>query len=753
MSLQVWLPLNKDPNMTPEIVSYRKESGVTLTEDTDGWYKVQDTTHASGSRWGIYYDFAVKPNTTYTLYVYSKSTTGIKASINIQSFAVVTWPTQRDTNTTSDEKLTTYSWTTGPSDSIARVYLALITTSTKANDYVFYKEPRVYEAPQNQGIANTNITENGAIYQSNAGKLGGCFKTTSNAHIDLKYNGDQVNTGSISFGGWFNFNKNELQERFSTYTYTDVRTTPTGNIIGNNSYGGVGLIWYTNNMYNTNGILNNLYITCSIRSTNNGARATSGREIPFNTWVHLFLIFNKITKELQLWINGELVQYSIMLDFDDARSQNLMLNYNAVWGGNGPSFNIPFLVNDVRIYDHALSVQEIKELARGLVLHYPLNNNGFGNENLILSSHSVTSGGNANGITSSYELDGSLKVISTSGNGNYRSVLFAADSKSNVAAKLSAGDAYSISVDVKVASGTKLPTLFINTNNGYKQLQGDIKLNKWIRAYYSGIWVTPASDSYGSIHLHLGFSNAIGTYYFKNFKLEKSPKPTPWSPAPSDALAMTMGMNNSIAYDISGFQNNGTITGAQSTLTDTVRYNVATYFDGASYIVTDYYSNLGTGDFTISAWIKLELNSSKTYQPIIINKGTGAASVGCGIYFNHNQNKFLWSTADGFAATEVWTANTFADIYDKWTHVVMVRNSSDSKKGYFYIDGTRVELASVPAIRDVSNSTYPMVIGAIGPHNYSTYQWTGGISDVRLYTTALSAADIQELYKMGREVN
>jgi len=36
------------------------------------------------------------------------------------------------------------------------------------------------------------------------------------------------------------------------------------------------------------------------------------------------------------------------------------------------------LINDVRIYDHALSPREVAEIAKGLVLHYPLNRRGFG---------------------------------------------------------------------------------------------------------------------------------------------------------------------------------------------------------------------------------------------------------------------------------------------------------------------------------------------------------------------------------------
>ena len=42
-------------------------------------------------------------------------------------------------------------------------------------------------------------------------------------------------------------------------------------------------------------------------------------------------------------------------------------------------------MNDLRIYDNCLSTEQIKEISKGLVLHYPLNN-GCGNDNLVTNS-------------------------------------------------------------------------------------------------------------------------------------------------------------------------------------------------------------------------------------------------------------------------------------------------------------------------------------------------------------------------------
>ena len=169
------------------------------------------------------------------------------------------------------------------------------------------------------------------------------------------------------------------------------------------------------------------------------------------------------------------------------------------------------------------------------------------------------------------------------------------------------------------------------------------------------------------------------------------------------------------------------------------------YLDGTSnhHINTGYKTAFGTGDFTIAMWVKIPTITSGTYYAVATSKSSGANTVGVGVYWHYGNKKFLWSEATGSARYEIWTSETFTDIYDKWIHLVMIRNSDDEKKGYFYINGERHELASVPGIQDISTGT-DLLLGKTSNNSYLIKAY---YNDVRIYDHALSAKEVKEISK------
>jgi hypothetical protein len=170
----------------------------------------------------------------------------------------------------------------------------------------------------------------------------------------------------------------------------------------------------------------------------------------------------------------------------------------------------------------------------------------------------------------------------------------------------------------------------------------------------------------------------------------------------------------------------------------------STSFDGTDYIeIPAGTVELGSGDFAISAWAYFG-SSAYSWQRIFGKKGVAAAAAGYSIYYGGDTGKLMWSTADGTTAMERWTVNSFST--GAWHHIVMVRNSSDSKVGYFFVDGIRYELSSVPSVLNTNSSSEKPYIGG----RATSLPFNGSISGVKIYNRALSATEVKSLYDKGR---
>jgi hypothetical protein len=90
-----------------------------------------------------------------------------------------------------------------------------------------------------------------------------------------------------------------------------------------------------------------------------GSSGVDSDVLPFNTWTHVCLTYN-----------GSLIKRYYNGVFFGQTSGTIAQNTAPIYIGRNDSGYSNILLNDVRIYDHALSDYEVKELAKAKILHY-----------------------------------------------------------------------------------------------------------------------------------------------------------------------------------------------------------------------------------------------------------------------------------------------------------------------------------------------------------------------------------------------
>lgn len=170
-------------------------------------------------------------------------------------------------------------------------------------------------------------------------------------------------------------------------------------------------------------------------------------------------------------------------------------------------------------------------------------------------------------------------------------------------------------------------------------------------------------------------------------------------------------------------------------------------FDGTGYITCGTASPITTGDFTVSAWVKIKGGTtSGTYA--VIQKGVHQ---GDGFYLRvDDKNGGGLCLRGGIGTTEssTWgavdTPNTGASLQvSRWYHVVAVFDRSD--KLTTYIDGVQDKEVDISARVSTVASSYSTVVGA----TYASpilYEWKGQLRDVKVFPSKLEAGDVRKLY-------
>ena len=570
---------------------------------------------------------------------------------------------------------------------------------------------------RNQGLDDVTVTNNGATFNS-AGKLGGCYTFDGTD--------DFINLGNIS--SYFTGSTHPFSICFWIYS----SESGTRGVIFS-SYG----LTSTSNFFSleiNSGSVTNNSLRFDWKASPDWA---SDVILTPNTWIHVGITYDGTL--VKFYKNGELIQTKSQVLSSLSTNNNWYLGRDSRTGTT--AFNGK--LNDFRIYDHVLSQMEVKQLSQGLVLRYPLNRQGFGQENL--GNTSATYSNYTNGQTvSAGSWGGDTGTVTYYHSGGYNNYPYKVYHKTATGSggiyrktendiDIKANTTYTMSIYVKASRNFSDVAYSFNINRGsdnyYITFGKNIQFTtEWKRIVKTFTTDENAAGKYGEMSII--YDDTVTDYYvyYSGFKIEEGSIATPWCPSSSDALATTMGLNSITEYDCSGFCNNGTRTGTFTWTSDTPKYTVSTIFAYNENKIQHpqiYFSNEALPSLTISMWAKV-LESSQT--SISLHRGFGSLLFGT----TNKEIQLGFKREDNTLGLFTVQLPSTINIKD-WMHITLCYVSKTSFT--LYVNGSFLKnfALDVDIYTRFSSST-------IGNSDCQ-------ISDFRIYATALSASDVKSLYQ------
>ena len=549
----------------------------------------------------------------------------------------------------------------------------------------------------NQGLSEVTVTNSGATVDNN-GKIGSCYLVNSDKKI------------SFSSYPWMTM---KPQYNFSCFFW--VKGTTNGWLFACSAW---------------EFMLRPSFIQVHLAGDGQyPARYTATFDT--NTWYHLGFTWSGTEGKLRLYLNGSLAAIS---DVPSSASYDIASSFNIPYDG-------PRYINDFRLYDHCLSAKEVKEISKGLSLHYKLS------DPYIEPTTNLYNGWSSNcynGATSNYSygtttdmyydiIDSTIKVrMGTDNLSAWPFVFF------NDITPLSNGEYRTLSFDYYPTIKDKINFYSYNTSgditwvaNGIKGTGGDIPVNVNSWNHISVTIKNTGSSDYGFGYMKIGLekhtSSTSNYWLFKNIQIENKDHSTPFVVGSRD---------ESIVYDCSGIANNGTKIGGvlPSSNPLPIRYERSYDFDGntGSIQIPNLATLVPSGEFTMNCWIYHDNTwSSKGYETIF--GGPSGFELDAKPASTNSPSLYTYSWGQGQATYEL----------NKWNMITMTRNASETK---FYING---ELKITGSAGTIPSGNY-----FIGAWNTSSQQnYKGKISDFRLYSTVLSVDDIKMLYSASASID
>lgn len=591
---------------------------------------------------------------------------------------------------------------------------------------------------KNKGLDDITVVNNGAIIDNN-GKIGKCYSFDgTNDYISIT----NVNYPSI-FAGPFSI-------CFWIYSSTDgSRDVYFGN------YGISGSGNWLNIEKNTSNQLRFWW--------NNGAPNkyfTSYNILNEEGWTHVTLTRSENT--IKVYKNG------IFIDSYVTNLSNNVPTTATMFGIGGDSRHSGDLmlggkINDFRIYDHALSLKQIQQISKGLVLHYKLDDKYIEPTTNLITTEDCLSNTCYNGATKKYNYGANTNMYKIVGifqgkkctklynqeNGIdmfpyvYISNMFTSNGTNAPEYKTLSFDYYTtISTRIsvyKLGNGTGTATYTVRNSTiekgtGINSVSMPVEKNVWNHIEITLRGETDSNAEWGYIQNRPTHTSDTSNYWlFANMQLETKDHAT--------GYAGVGGIrSNTVVYDSSGYQNNGIIIGNTQTSSDSPKYAASAYINSGNvdYIISQNAIGNPEDAITMNIWFKSSNVTPGSDFHEIFNFATSPDYFEFAIYKTgyFRQGMRINGTR--------YVINGGSNLLDgNWHMLTATYDGTYIKR---YIDGKVILNMTQNVSGTLNGANGKFLLGHYGS-NTSYYTKEAYLSDARIYATALSEADIKELYQ------
>jgi len=430
-------------------------------------------------------------------------------------------------------------------------------------------------------------------------------------------------------------------------------------------------------------------------------------------WMHVACVGDRTKNTQTIYVNGVAIAGRVARGWLNLQPSDLFIsNYsgqaNSQAGG---------LLDDVRIYDHALSLREIRDLAQGLAVHYPMLDFQEPTENLL-----------------SVRLDTAPDLYGKStktylGNGEYR---FVNNGTGNSNIRLRCP------LDRLVNGATYACQVKFKDNTGYVGID-------WCDVGIAGLPSSSAAEgvlygtaakatydaTYNFLDITIGSGTSVTLY---EAQVEHKPHVTPYTDSIRSARVVDtsgQGADAPLALATAPKWIEESPTGRGSYL----------FTNDATKRIDRELIDLGS-TLTYSCWAKQDSTEGHAYK-FIVSSGRDYDKYGVSISTVSGDIQARYG--GGAQGNGVLSAGI--SLVGVWRHIVFTHDMVNGAR--LYVDGVLTATGPARTI-DYSQANNRTVIGKMSYSYTSTttyFPFSGPISDVRIYATALAADQVKELYQ------